>query len=595
MPTARLLTRRRGVPSIRAVRMPSLLQLRVRYPLLLCFGATLFACAFIHGPLAEGTAVESAFAAVILCALVLAAIALSGRIGFGLIAGSSPMLLLEIAANLKFKYLATPLLAPDLLYYVNRELLITLLNYPLLLGAIVLALILAPLLLITAWRSDRKPSGNWRMRGTRVFGICAAVLAMTVAMNPAGPFAQVHAKGMWLAMNDDSLVSDFLISFRSTRVVAPDFVAADANRFDWRDAPPAANAAQPKPDIVAVLEESTFDPRMLAACTLPNVCDYRMFHADANTLAHGWLEVHTWGGGTWTTEFAFLTGLSHDLFGPAGIYAPFNLAPRIRYTLARALRENGYRTVAIYPTDGDFLNGRAAYADYGFDAFYGGEQLGLGWHSTDADLMHAFQRVFAAEKRKANGKPVFLFMLTLHQHGPHMTPLSQLPAPYNKPLFSGKLASDKLLDDWLNLNLTNYLQRLAMSDAAEAHLESMLRADDRPALLLHFGDHQPSFDGAITALQKKLPPQIANPQVATYYMLKGFHLKSPPRFDYPVLDIAFAGSLLLDASGLRKDGFFTANALLRERCRGQYSDCRDLAVLNSYRADVFGALHDLAD
>lgn len=575
--------------------IPEFLKPRARRSLLLALGLAVLACTFYNGPLAEGTSAECLFAASVLAGMVILVIALSGRFAFGLIAGSLPMLLLEIAANLKFKYLATPLLAPDLIYYFNRQILDTLLNYPFLIGAIVLALILAPLMLIVAWRGDRKPGRDWRMRVMRGAGAVAGIAALWISMNPNGPFAAVHAKGMWLAMNDDSFISDFLISFRSTRVVTPSFNMADAARFDWHDDGPRLVSAQPKPDIVAVLEESTFDPRMLSVCTLPSVCDRRMFHADANTLAHGWLEVHTWGGGTWTTEFAFLTGLSHDLFGPAGIYAPFNLAPRIRYTLPHVLRENGYRTVGIYPTDGDFLNGRNAYADYGFDAFYGGEQVGLGWHSTDADLMRVFHKVFAIEKAKAHGAPVFLFMLTLHQHGPHMTPLSELPAPYDKPLFTGKAAPDKVLDDWLNLNLGNYLQRLAMSDAAEADLEAQLRADSRPALLLHFGDHQPSFDGAITALTKKLPARISNPEVATYYMLKGFGMKSPPRYDYPVLDIAFAGSLLLDAAGLHKDAFFTANSLLRERCNGQYLDCRDADMLHSYRADVFGPLHDLAD
>ena len=577
------------------MRVPDFLKLHVRRSLLLALGLGLLACTFYNGPLAEGTSAECLFAASVLGGMVLFTIAVSGRIAFGLIAGSLPMLLLEIAANLKFKYLATPLLAPDLLYYFNRQILDTLLNYPLLIGAIVAALIIVPMILFVAWRGDRKPPRNWRMRVVRGAGAMAGVAALFISMNPNGPFAAVHAKGMWLAMNDDSFVSDFLISFRSTRVIEPSFNLADAGRFDWHADSDPVSSAQQKPDIVAVLEESTFDPRMLSVCTLPRVCDRRMFHADANTIAHGWLEVHTWGGGTWTTEFAFLTGLSHDLFGPAGIYAPFNLAPRIRYTLPHVLHENGYRTVAIYPTDGDFLNGREAYADYGFDAFYGGEQVGLGWESTDADLMRVFRKVFAIEKAKAHGRPVFLFMLTLHQHGPHMTPLSDLPAPFNKPLFAGKTAPDKMLDDWLNLNLDNYLQRLAMSDAAEANLEQQLRADDRPALLLHFGDHQPSFDGAITALQKQLPPQIGNPQVVTYYMLKGFGLKLPPHYDYPVLDIAFAGSLLLDAAGLHKDAFFTANSLLRERCHGQYLDCREADVLHSYRADVFGPLHDLAD
>lgn len=568
---------------------------RLRPTTALALALAVFACTFAIAPMAEGTTIETVFAAVILCALVLLTTSLSGRLAFGLIAGSLPMLLLEIAARLKFRYLATPLLAPDLFYYFNSQTVETLSNYPFLSGAIVLALILVPLALVVAWRSDAPPPSTWRRRVARLAGTLAALAALAIAMSINGPFASVHAKGMWLAMNDDSFVSDFLISFRSTHVIRPAFNPADATRFDWSSDPATSVAGEKKPDIVAVLEESTFDPRMLTGCTSPSLCDSPLFHADANTLAHGWLEVHTWGGGTWTTEFAFLTGLAHDQFGPAGIYAPFNLAPRIRYTLPRMLHANGYRTVAIYPTAGDFLNGRDAYADYGFDAFYGGEQVGLDWHSTDADLMRVFHRVFAIEKAKAHGAPVFLFMLTLHQHGPHMTPLSQLPAPYDHPLFPGKLAKDKLLDDWLNLNLANYLQRLSMSAAAEAGLEAMLRADDRPALLLHFGDHQPSFDGAINTMPKRVAPQIGNPQFVTYYMLKGFNLPSPRRFDYPVLDIAFASSLLLDAADLHKDRFFTANAVLRERCHGQYLDCREDALLGSYRAEVFGSLHDLAD
>lgn len=569
------------------------LALRVRRPLLLLFGTAVFICAFRFGPLVEGSRIECAFAAAVLCALVSIAIGLSGRLAFGLIAGSLPMLLLEIAANLKFKYLETPLLAPDLVYYFNLQILDTLIRYPLLIGALIAALILVPLILVIAWFGDSKPARRIAVRLTRGAGVLAGVLALIVSMDPSGPFAAVHAKGMWLAMNDSSFVSDFLISFRNTRVIEPAFHLADAARYDWHDDPATGNATlHPKPDIVAVLEESTFDPRMLSVCTLP-LCDHRMFHADANTIAHGWLEVHTWGGGTWTTEFAFLTGLSHEVFGPAGIYAPFNLAPRIRYTLAHVLHDDGYRTVAIYPTDGDFLNGRDAYADYGFDAFYGGEQVGLGWHSTDADLMRVFQRVFATEKTKARGAPVFLFMLTLHQHGPHMTPLHELPPPYDRPLFAGRISTEKALDDWLNLNLGNYLQRLAMSDNAELNLEKQLRSDNRPALLLHFGDHQPSFDGAINVLKKNLPSQIADPTRTTYYMLKGFGLEPLRREDYPVLDISFAGSLLLDTAGLRKDAFFTANSLLRERCHGHYLDCRDTGLLHSWRADVFGQLHDL--
>ncbi|TAN07312.1 MAG: sulfatase [Rhodanobacteraceae bacterium] len=564
----------------------------VRLGWLLAFATAIALVTLRFGPLAEQTLIAQLFAGCILGGMVLLVVAASGRVAFGLVAGCLPMLLLVIAANIKFRYLSTPVLAPDLVYYFNAEIAKTLLEYPFIIAAIVAALILVPLLLVLLWRNDAKPRPLAGTRRLRALGGVAAVIVLVVTLAPRGPFAQVYAKGMWLAMNDESFVSDFVISIRNTRVNPPPYHRADAARADWRDLAPVGGAPPRKPDIIAVLEESTFDPRMLTGCQ-SSLCDARMFHADANTIANGWLDVHTWGGGTWTSEFAFITGLPHTLFGPAGLYAPFNLAPRIRFTLPRLLDADGYRTVGIYPTDGDFMNGRDAYADYGFDAFYGGRQLGLGWESTDSDVFKALERVLAIERTKARGKPLFVFVLTLFQHGPHMAPLKDNPAPYDKPLFTGKLApKDRVLDDWLNLNLTNYLQRLASSDAGMTQLETYLRNDGRPTLLLHFGDHQPSFGGAINELARSVPSTVADSQYVTYYMLKGFNLPLR-REHYPVLDIAYLGSLLLDSAGLPRDPFFTANTLLRDRCGGHDLDCSNSTLRNSYRAWVFGRLDDL--
>lgn len=573
--------------------------LRQRFFSLHCGRGWLFAFAVAvllvtlrFGPLDEQTTIECVFVASILGGLALLSIALSGRIAFGLVAGCLPMLLLVVAANLKFRYLSTPLLAPDLVYYFSAEIGETLLRYPFIIAAIIAAIVLVPLLLVLLWRDDSRPAPNAATRGVRMLGFAIAVAALIVTLSPRGPFAKVYDKGMWQAMNDESFVSDFVVSIRNAHVIAPPFRLADATRDDWHDLAAVAPSAARKPDIIVVLEESTFDPRMITAC-MSKLCDVRMFQPDADTIAHGWLNVHTWGGGTWTSEFAFMSGLPHTLFGPAGVYAPFNLAPRIRYTLPRLLDADGYHTVGIYPTGGDFMNGRDAYADYGFDAFHGGQELKLDWGATDAEVFAAFERVFKAEKAKAGGKPLFVFVLTLYQHGPHMTPLKELPVPYDKPPFPGKLAPDnKALDDWLNLNLTNYLQRLSMSDAAMTQLETFLRRDDRPVLLLHFGDHQPSFDGAINALAKTVPSAVPDPQYATYYMLKGFNLPIR-REDYPVLDIAYLGSLLLDAADLPRNPFFTANTLLRDRCEGHDLDCRNEALRDSYRAWVFGELGDL--
>ncbi len=571
---------------------PPFFSWRCRRGWLVAFACTILLLTLRFGPFAEETTIECLFATSILLGLVGLLVAASGRVAFGMVAACVPMLLLVVAANLKFQYLSTPLLAPDLFYYANAEIAQTLLRYPFIIAAIALAVVLVPLVLVWLWRTERRPLARPRTRVVRLAGLAAAVLLLIATLAPRGPFGAVYAKDAWDAMNDDSFVTDFVVSIRNTHVSAPAFDATDATATNWRQLAPAAAAASRRPDIVAVLEESTFNPRMFTACT-SQLCTARMLQADANTIAHGWLDVHTWGGGTWTSEFAFLTGLPHTLFGPAGAYAPFNLAPRIHYTLPRLLDADGYRTVGIYPTDGDFMNGRTAYTDYGFNAFYGGVELNLDWGATDAQVFAALEHVFKVEKAKANGKPLFVMVLTLYQHGPHMTPYHEMPAPYNTALFPGRLApGDAPLDAWLNLNLTNYLQRLSMSDAAMTRLEAFLRHDDRPALLLHFGDHQPSFDGAIDALARRVPATVPDSHYVTYYMLKGFNLPIH-RESYPVLDIAYLGSLVLDSADLPRDPFFVANTLLRDRCDGHALDCRNQALRDSYRAWVFGRLDDL--
>jgi phosphoglycerol transferase MdoB-like AlkP superfamily enzyme len=283
-----------------------------------------------------------------------------------------------------------------------------------------------------------------------------------------------------------------------------------------------------------------------------------------------------------------MTGIAHTLFGGAGLYAPFNLAPRVEYSLPRMMKENGYRVVVIYPTTGSFINARNAYAFYGADRQIDNSENHLGWESPDTDVFNVFDAAWKEEHDAHPGQPMFFLVLTLRQHGPHMQPLNELPPPYDKPLFPGKL------DDWLNLNITNYLYRLEQSDKAMAALEERLFASDKPLVLLHFGDHQPSFDGAIRNLEKTIPKDLTDSNKVTYYMLKS-NFVPHEKFDYPVLDIIYLGGVLLDVADLRRNDYYEANTLLRERCKGRYFDCAKPKLLDSYHAYVFETLHALKD
>lgn len=545
------------------------------------------------------TGVERRFVLTLWAASALALGFASRRPWFGVLGASTFYGLVWAASALKFRYLEVPAIAPDLYYFFSLDTLKVIAGYPLLAAASLAALLGVPLLLWLAWRAEMPPDFTHRSHAHRLWarrsGIAIALLVLATSLTPHGVFAEIYGKPMWNAVNDRSFITDFIISFYDTQIRIPRSDVALDPTLHWTATPPAAAAAAPLPDIVAVLEESTFDPAILSACHGRPLCRRAMFTPDARTLAHGLLGVHTFGGGTWTAEFALITGLAHTLFGNAGLYAPYNLAPRVRFSIARSLKAHGYRVVALYPTSAEFLNGRNAYRDYGFDMLYDGAELGFPWRVDDARVLDQFWRLYQQEKTEHPGQPLFFMVLTLAQHGPHMTPLRELPPPYDKPPFPHQLAREQGLDHWLNLNLANYLHRNAESDAALRTLETRLLDRAEPTVLLHFGDHQPSFDGAIMTLDKTLPADWGDsPQWATYYMLKS-NVATAPRMRYPVLDIVYLGGLLLQAGGIPEDAYYAANRLLRERCVGRYEQCSNPGLLPSYHDYVFRQLAVLGE
>ena len=560
------------------------------------FAVCAFAAVLVYAPLSEKALLEKMYALVLVCGSALLLLFLSARLAFSLIVPALLFGLLKSASMLKFEYLLTPVLAPDLQYYLNRDTLELVGRYPILLAFTVAMVALIPLLLLPSflWESTASWTGGNRVRAfsLRVLGVLASAAVISVCLMPTGPFTGVFNKPMWATVTDRSFLTAFFTSFNDTEVQRPALVGKVDRTINWKLGKPL-RAPQQRPDVVVVLEESTFDPRILEVCTLP-ICTVPMFIADSATRASGALTVHTFGGGTWTSEFALQTGLADVLFGNAGLYAPYNLAPRVAHTLPDAFKAAGYRVIAVYSHSGEFLNARNAYGDYGFDKFYDGTDYGLGWKSTDADLLKVFSKIYAEEIAANPDRPLFIFTLTLHQHGPHMTPYDKLPPPYDKPLFP-RAFTPTALDDWLNLNLSNYLERVQLSDAMLRDLQKLLWDSGRATVLMHFGDHQPSFEGAMHSIPKKVPDAVGpNSSRVTYYMLKtSFPL--PPLPTYDALDIVFLGSMLLDAAGVPKDAFYQANTLLRERCAGRYLSCKDGNVLTSYHDYIFNTLQDLRE
>jgi hypothetical protein len=362
---------------------------------------------------------------------------------------------------------------------------------------------------------------------------------------------------------------------------------ADASAFAQRAARrigPAAASGGPPSDILVFLQESQFNPAVWADCP-PGLCQLPAFGPGRHTRAHGPMQVHIFGGGTWLTEFAAATGVPHTMFGPAGDFAPFSVAPGVRHALPRSLKAAGYRTVALYPVPGAMMNARDAYRGYGFDAFYDSAQLGLSgtYETTDAQMHRAALRVLAEERR--HGQPVYLFVVTIFNHSEHGVQMERVPAELVRH------AAAAFADPREAQNVADFIWRTREFQQALDATSAALLPDPRPVVLAWFGDHLPAF-GRVPGLHTRMRPAPAAAGRIPARHQTWYHVASnadhlPATAQAAPLDIVFLPGLLAQAAGVPLDPWLAANVTARQECEGLLLNCAHPAVRDAYLDHVY--------
>ena len=82
-------------------------------------------------------------------------------------------------------------------------------------------------------------------------------------------------------------------------------------------------------------------------------------------------------GNSFVSEFELLCGVNHTAFGRAGRAAPVIIAHFATRCFPQYLRSLGYETFAVYSTNGEWLNVRDVFRNYGIDKMYDAKDLGL--------------------------------------------------------------------------------------------------------------------------------------------------------------------------------------------------------------------------
>ena len=505
-------------------------------------------------------------------------------------------------------FLGMPLTLADVQFFFRDPLddLKLFLNYPAL-GVSFCAVIGGfVLLLLLGWRIERArwpTQGNKLTHSARAAVIATLVGVLAIGYGTAPPMAHTGAaddRDAWsafLALRRIELAGNWVgrlnMFFENRDMLAILPPVRSQSRFPETGASDAAGseAALPEaavrlPDVLMVLEESTFDPQLIGACR-EAACASTMFRAPGNAVrtVQSPLLVHTTGGGTWLTEFAFLSGFDWRSFGRGGAYAPVSLAPRLRHSLPQYLRSLGYHTVVFSAVGADFLRARSAYRYYGFDEFYASQDLQLtdDWHALrDATL---YDKALAILGRSTDTRPLFVYMLTIRNHGPHGDTSGALPTRVQG------------VEKRLGRPLADYLARLDDSARDIEALRSRWLDSPQPRVLGWFGDHQPEFAwDFINTLADINTTHLATNIGAgrlRYLTWQQLSANFGPRgavSSREALDVPFLSSELLSFAGIPLDAAAQAALSVARSCHQLLLDCADHALIDDY---LSYRIHDL--
>ncbi|MBL6968166.1 MAG: LTA synthase family protein [Desulfobacteraceae bacterium] len=328
------------------------------------------------------------------------------------------------------------------------------------------------------------------------------------------------------------------------------------------------------PDILVWVNESTFDPQYLNL-DCPGMPSFKMFQEHPANIASGLLNVPAFGGRTWMTEFGFFAGIPPLVFGRGGTCAPYTLAPKLKESLGTHLRSRGYRTVALNPVSGRFMNTASTYEHYGMDEFHDPKDLGYpdpgSWHIPDDFFKEQTIRYIEGHD---GPMPLFLVVLTMGNHGPHGQD-NRHETPYCLP---AKLPRKKARQ------LNDYLERLKKTDMAVEALTGYVMTRRRPTIFLYFGDHLPAFTDDI-------PDELFDAERGVDKMKTTFHIRTNYPVKHPViphtLDISFLSGLLLDVAQLNDSPFFRFNSFMRNHANGKMPmQANSDPYMNSYFAQI---------
>jgi phosphoglycerol transferase MdoB-like AlkP superfamily enzyme len=427
----------------------------------------------------------------------------------------------------------------------------------------------------------------YRFDATRVNRRSAllATLVLTLGASVAAELKDErrHTQYYW----DDLHISSFYSSWAETAEMlwrGQLIEAANSAPGPLFAVPTACETATKPPHIILVHEESIVPPGYFPRLQYDHGVD--RFFASHDGKIHR-LQVETYGGASWITEFSVQTGISTHSFGGMRQFVQSLMAGKLHDTLPEALSRCGYRNVVFYPLERNFVSYDRFYASVGFkEVFDEKDQAAPTDNERDSFYFANALDEIARHLRKST-QPLFTYILTMATHSPYdFTYMPEVDVPGGGP------GTDP--------EMSEYLRRLAMAqiDYNELRSELARRFPGERFLIVHYGDHHPIATRTLLGFNTKLEAEdVLLPQESlgftTYYAVDGVNYRPPPQPEIERLDVPFLPVVILNAARLPLSDAFRERERLLAACNGRYFTCapRD-AILAFHRRLIDSGLLD---
>jgi hypothetical protein len=427
----------------------------------------------------------------------------------------------------------------------------------------------------------------YRLDATRVSRGSAliAVVVLTVAAGIAAAFKaeRRHDQYYW----GDSHISSFYSSWAETAEIlwrGQLIEAANSAPGPHFAVPTECTTASKPPHIILIHEESVVPPGYFPALRYDHRVD--PFFASQDGKVHR-MRVETYGGASWITEFAVMTGVSTRSFGGMRQFVQSLMAGKVHDTLPETLTRCGYRNVVFYPLERNFVSYDRFYSSIGLKEVFDSNDQGAPSDNERDRFYFANALDEIARHLRQSRQPLFTYILTMATHSPYdFVYMPEVDVPGGGP------GTDP--------EMSEYLRRLAMAriDYDELRREIARRFPDERFLIVHYGDHHPIASRTLLDVSNKLDAEdVSLPfdslGFVTYYAVEGINYSPPPLPEVGTLDVPYLPVVILDAAGLPLSDSFRERQRLLMACKGRYFTCEQHdAILAFHRRLIDSGLVD---